>query len=677
MPPYRRFYRPYRRTHYKRRRNRFYRRGIRAPFRRKQWRRKRKFKPRYKVKKFKFYKRKKKSIVLRQFQPTAINKCKCIGYKCLLQGSILRASNNFVQYIYSFVPEKQPGGGGWSIQILSLDSVFEDYQHLQCIWTKGNAGLPLVRYMGTKFTLYQSQETDYIFKWDNCWPMVDTIHTHADSAPFRMLQTKHKVVIPSLNTKKRRKPYKKVFVPPPAQMLNKWYFQKEICKTPLVMFTTTAVSLTFPFADPKAKSNNVTVLCINPYIFKNPDFQHYGTTGYSPKSTEDGKPLYLYGSNTPNVTYEKLRNNGNKPVITALVDTKNHTPGTPLNNSNSLSIDKVAGNPFHEEWTSGDQYIYFSLMTPTEMRNLIISHTEPSEPNKRSITNTGEIIYTFRYNPDKDDGSTNKQYIVSTASGNKIQPPQNENHILSGFPFPYMLWGWTDWIKKLGETPNFDTNKLVVLESKAFNDTTIPLFIPIDPQFVHGFDPYSDLTEQNHTISSYNAKNWFPRYEYQKYTINEICLSGPACPRPPWNHYLQALCKYTMYFKWGGCPKTLEKAYNPCSQSIWPTPDNQYGRPQVQNPNIFPQTELYSWDWQKDYVTEEAIARIKKYTDIDPTILSITGSKANPPPLQKTQKQNEDEEEEKKLQFQLHQLRFKKVILQLQLQQQLKSLKAK
>ncbi len=97
----------------------------------------------------------------------------------------------------------------------------------------------------------------------------------------------------------------------------------------------------------------------------------------------------------------------------------------------------------------------------------------------------------------------------------------------------------------------------------------------------------------------------------------------------------------------------------------------------MQNPNIFPQTELYSWDWQKNYVTEEAIARIKKYTDIDPTMLSITGSKANPPALQKTQKQNEDEEEEKKLQFQLHQLRFKKVILQLQLQQQLKSLKAK
>lgn len=70
---------------------------------------------------------------MRQFQPYTINKCKCIELKCLFQGSPLRSNNNFIQYIYSFIPEKQPGGGGWSIQVLSLDSIYEDYQHLQCI----------------------------------------------------------------------------------------------------------------------------------------------------------------------------------------------------------------------------------------------------------------------------------------------------------------------------------------------------------------------------------------------------------------------------------------------------------------------------------------------------------------------------------------------------------------
>lgn len=580
--------------------------------------------------------------------------------------------NNFVQYVYSIIPEKQPGGGGWSIQVLSLDSVFEDYQHLQCIWTKSNGGLPLVRYRGCKFTLYQSQETDYIFTYDNCWPMVDTIHTHADSAPFRMLQRKNKIVVPSRNTKRKHKPYKTVFVKPPAQMLNKWYFQQDICKTPLVMFTATAVSLTNPFTDPRAKSNNVTIKCINPYLFQNPNFQHWGTTGYSPKMADANTPLYLYGSQIHNLTYDNLKDN--KHTIIALVNTKDHTPGLPLTSANN-DISKVAGNPFHEDYTSGDMYVYISKITPTEMLQYLNSSTQPNA-NHRSITLAGSIIYTFRYNPDADDGSTNKQYIVSTASGNKIQPPDNENFILTGFPFPYMLWGWTDWIKKLGQTPQFDTNKLVVLESKAFDDKTIPLFIPIDDTFLHGFDPYENIEDKTHSINAYNAKNWYPRYEYQKKTINEICLSGPACPRPPWDHYLQAVCKYKMYFTWGGCPKTLQKAYNPCSQSKWPTPDNLYGRPPIQNPNIFPQTELYSWDWENDYVTETAIKRIRRFTEIDPKMFSVTEIKNNPPAIQKTPK-TQDEEEEEKLKLQLHKLRFNKVLLQLQLKQQLKSLKVK
>nr|UGV38358.1 MAG: ORF1 [TTV-like mini virus] len=672
MPPYRPFF-YYRRNYTKNRRRRFRRRGIRKPFRRRYWRTKRKRKPKYKVNKFRFTKRKAKKITVKQFQPTTINKCKCIGFKPLFQGSILRAMNNFIQYVYSIIPEKQPGGGGWSIQVLSLDSIFEDYQHLQCIWTKGNAGLPLVRYMGCKFTLYQSAETDYIFSYDNCWPMVDTIHTHADAAPFRMLQKKNKIVVPSRNTKKRNKPYKTVFVKPPSQMSNKWYFQKDICKTPLVMFTATAVSLTNPFADPRAKSNNVTIHCINPYLFQNPDFQHWGTTGYSPKMADANTPLYLYGSQIHNLTYDNLRQN--KDTIIALTNTKDHTPGQPLTNSTISDISKLAGNPFHEDYTSGDMYVYISKITPSEMQNYLKNSQEPSQSHQ-SITSAGSIIYTFRYNPDSDDGSTNKQYIVSTSSGKKIEPPANENFILSGFPFPYMLWGWTDWIKKLGETPQFDTNKLVVLETKAFDDKTIPLFIPIDLTFIHGYDPYEPLEDKTHSINPYNAKNWFPRYEYQKKTINDICLSGPACPRPPWDHYLQAICRYKMYFKWGGCPKTLEKAYNPCLQSKWPTPDNLYGRPTVQNPNIFPQTELFSWDWESDYVTKSAIERIRRYTEIDPKMFSIPEIKNNPPAIQKTQ-QTEEEEEEKKLKLQLHKLRFNKVLLQLQLQQQLKSLKAK
>ncbi len=76
--------------------------------------------------------------------------------------------------------------------VFSLDSLFEDYEHLENVWTSSNVALPLVRYLGCTIRLYQSQATDYVFLYDNCWPMVDTPFTHADSCPIRMLMRKTK-----------------------------------------------------------------------------------------------------------------------------------------------------------------------------------------------------------------------------------------------------------------------------------------------------------------------------------------------------------------------------------------------------------------------------------------------------------------------------------------------------
>lgn len=228
------------------------------------------------------------------FQPKSINLCKIIGYKCLFQGSPFRKQHNWIQYIYSYATPKMVAGGGWSLQIFSLDSMFEDWQHLQSLWTKSNAGLPLVRLLGFKFKFYQSKFDDYCVVYDNCYPMVDTPHTHADSAPGRMLQKQKKIIIPSRQTQTRKKPFKKIFVKPPAQFTNKWYFQRDICKIPLLMLTTTSLDLQQPFAPSNVQNNNILIKYLNPNIFKNNNFQEYSrTSGYSPKSL-NGEPYYLY-----------------------------------------------------------------------------------------------------------------------------------------------------------------------------------------------------------------------------------------------------------------------------------------------------------------------------------------------------------------------------------------------
>lgn len=656
MPPYRYGY--YYQRRYRKRRPYFRRRGIRQTFRRR--RRKKRYRRRTKVnfKFFKNYKKKLKTIKVKQWQPRQIVKCKIKGTKCLIQGSPLRSSNNFIQYIYSYTPEYQPGGGGWTLIVHSLETLFEDYEHLQNIWTTSNAGLPLTRYLGCKMRFYQTTETDYVVTYDNCWPMVDTPLSHADASPGFMLQKKHKIVVPSTLTKKKRKPYKQVWIKPPAQMYNHWYFTKDICKTPLVLLTATTCSLTNPFAKPESKSNNISLKCLNIKLFQNTNFQHPPEdTYYSPKTTDSTqkKNIYLYSSN---LSYTEATVNNLVP----LGNTKQNKFGPTyqhLNSSQDIKLENLS-NPFNKHFFSEDEYyLYYSTKNFTEMWTF--------RNNQKKLNTIPEIlpvdsktIITVRYNPDKDTGKDNKIYLVKNFTNDGWKPPTDENLIIEGLPLYYALWGWLDWQKKLKKAIRVFNDYTLVIQTKTF-DVELPYYVLLDQDFIDGYEPYGDLQNPPIQPSYYSNENWFPKTTYQEQSIQKICDTGPFAPKTPWNHYLQIRYNYTFYFKWGGCPKELKKAYDPCLQPKWPTPDNITPATEISNPATSPSTFLYSWDWKEDYIKKKAIKRISEHTPINENILSITDSKYNPRPLQKKRKtqtsESEEEQEEEELLQQLLKLK--------------------
>lgn len=666
MPPYRYRYNYQRR--YRKRRPYFRRwrfgKTIRRKYRTKRYRRRRKVK----FKPFKFYKKKLKTIKVKQWQPKQIVKCKIKGTKCLFQGSPLRSNNNFIQTVYSYVPEYQPGGGGWTLIVQSLETLFEDYEHLQNIWTSSNAGFPLSRYLGCKMRFYQSPETDYVVTYDNCWPMVDTPLSHADAAPGFMLQKKHKIVIPSINTRRKRKPYKQIWIKPPAQMYNHWYFTKDICKTPLVLLTATACNLQLPFAKPEAKSNNISLKCLNIRLFKNTNFQHPPeTTYYSPKTTDTSPPknIYLYASH---LRFEQAKINDLFP----LGNTKQLQQGKTyqyITKEDDIKLENL-GNPFESHFFSEDEFfLYHSTINFSQM----ITYKNSNEHKNATLNKLQNIlpvdsktVITVRYNPDKDTGKDNKIYLVKNYEDSKWQEPTDENLIIEGLPLYYALWGWLDWQKKLKKAVRIFNDYTLVIQTKTF-DVDLPYYVLLDQDFIDGFNPYGDITDKHIAPSYYNSQNWFPKTTYQEQSIQQICDTGPFTPKTPWNHYLQARYQYTFYFKWGGCPKDLKKAYDPCLQPKWPTPDNITPATQISNPATSPSTMLYSWDWKEDYIKKKAIKRIADHTEINENVLSVTDSKYNPRPLQKKRKtQTSDSEEEKEENELLQQL--------LQLQKQRKHL---
>nr|UGV38331.1 MAG: ORF1 [TTV-like mini virus] len=665
-------------TYWKRRRANYFRKRRRPWFStwrarksfQRRWRKKQYRRRRYKVKKKKFS-RKKTKIVIKQFNPKSRKRCKIIGTKCIIQGSPLRCHHNFIQYYNSKVPEKYPGGGGWSQLIFTLDSLYDDFLKMQNIWTASNCTLPLVRYRGCTMKFYQTNYIDYIVIYDYCWPMVDTYLSHADSCPTAMHLKKNKICIPSRQTQLRKKPYKKVFIHPPSQMYNKWYFQKEICTTPLLMITTTATSFTNPYCSSKAENNNITVQCLNPTIFKNFNFQQYPQTqGYWCKMAhlqhEDRElPMYLYAIRNPNsltnqteVTKDNIKSLG----IIPLCNPNTYTAGTEIQH-NWQNNKENWGNPFYHRYLHDETYeIYISLMSPTEAHQILTGATKKSQHVTKVIE---PLIYTLRYNPETDKGNKNKAWIIKTMEYNNTNEPTDINLQLEGFPLYVLFWGWSDWVKKTKLINNLDDNGIILFETDQF-DIQLPVYIPIDKDFIDGYDPYVEHSYDGTTAlpSNYSQKHWYPKLKFQDQTIEKICMSGPGCPRLNNKEYMQAFVKYKFYFTWGGCPKTLEKACNPCSQPTWTTPDNMHGRLEIQNPNTNPLTELYNWDWDGDFVTTEAIERIQTHTTIDKSSFISTANKnTSQAAIQKKQKKTQ-EEEEKTLLFQLLQLQQQRKQLQ-------------
>ncbi len=246
-------------------RRRYRRRRLRSNFRskrRRTWVRKRNY--------AKYIAKKLRKIKIMQWQPSHIKKCRIKGTIQLFQAGYGRYSYNYTAYKESYVPPHQPGGGGWCYLMLSLGNLYTENQRLQNWWTTSNKGLNLVRYYGVSFKFYRQKYTDYVVSYSNEYPMSVGKFHYPSIHPQRLLQYNHKIVVPSYATlPQSKKPYKKVFVRPPKKMIDKWYFQSQFQRFPLVLLACTACSLNEMYVGHNVLNNNCTILCLNTNLFKN------------------------------------------------------------------------------------------------------------------------------------------------------------------------------------------------------------------------------------------------------------------------------------------------------------------------------------------------------------------------------------------------------------------------
>lgn len=89
------------------------------------------------------------------------------------------------------------------------------------------------------------------------------------------------------------KTYKKIWIPPPTQLTNKWYYQYDLSKTPLLMTRCTACSFDDYYIDPHAQSSNINIPYLNANLFQNRQFKKMKHQDTGLKNTKAKKYTYM------------------------------------------------------------------------------------------------------------------------------------------------------------------------------------------------------------------------------------------------------------------------------------------------------------------------------------------------------------------------------------------------
>lgn len=583
-----------------------------------------------------------------------------------------RLGNNLNCYLESTAPHKMPGGGGFSICNFTLNMLYEDHLIAKNWWTTGNENMPLIRYLYCKITCYREENVDWLFCYNNSYPINATKLTYMSTHPQAMILNKHTKIITCRRNNRHKKPYKRIFIKPPTQMQNTWYFQKDLAFMPLLQTFTTCCSLDRMFLNSNSISTTTGFISLDTNGWKSHNFPRQTTQPYEPVNNQ-----LLFGMYNGEHELTKIQIG----ELTLLGDTYNNTDGTPFKDVDiqakgtqsqfQQKLQKAKqnsgywGNPFNKKYFYGDQRIIYSIVPWDTIVNTYTNETDTLKSQHFKFQTQDWV--DCRYNPFKDKGQGNKIYLVNTDSGPHLDdwtPPTDEDIVTENIPIWLGLWGYLDFQRKCNTTTTVDTHRILVIKSPYIVPNTLTYFVPLDETFLHGLSPYQD-----HLIPS-DYYGWHPKVRFQVQSINKLTISGPLTAKLPNEISVEGHIKYDFYFKVGGQPAPMSILTAPDKQPKWITPNNPNNLIQntsLQNPSTPFEYTLYNFDERRGQITKKAAQRITTHKETESSLLPITDTSSFCPvaPYKETETtdSSETEEDEAPLETQLLQHRREQKLL--------------
>nr|UHK06158.1 MAG: ORF1 [Torque teno midi virus] len=520
--------------------------------------------------------RKKQKIILKQWQPDSITKCKIKGYGILVAGAEGNQYRCYTDQKFEYTQPKAPGGGGFGTEQFSLEYLYKEWLAHKNIWTKSNDYKELVRYTGCKFTFYRHKDIDFIIQYERNPPFILQKDTYLLLHPLNMLLARHKKLLPSASTHPKGRSKLTIKMKPPKLMQTKWFFQKEFCLHSLLRISATSASFNNSLYGPNTQSPNVTLYALNTRLYQN---QFWGNQSLGPYKPYNTYPADGYIFEYPTKTGTEKTNPYKAP------------------SSWGESVNRTKG--------------FFQPKILTAIK--VYSTQQVEKIHERPIT-------IARYNPEDDTGVGNKIWLTSIMSDGRWRPPSDNDLILSEEPLYIGFWGFWDFINRAKTTKEYMTTHMFVVKSQAIKlitGTDQDVFPLVDLTFIQGNLPY------NETLTLQKENLWFPTAYEQVQTINSIVESGLLTPKlnnlP--NSTWQLPYTYTFYFKWGGSQIQDQTVHNPKDQGDYPIPTAQLQTIQIADPlkQTYEQM-LRAWDYRRGFITTTALKRMSKDQETDENI---------------------------------------------------------
>lgn len=611
---------------------------------------------------------------MRQYNPPKTHKLKIRALIPLFFGTSETLSRNFSMYWYDTAEHYVPVGGGYSVICFNLAGFYQLFNKVLAYWTYTNTQHPLIRYTGATIKLFQTEHTDYITTYHNSYPMLPTLDTYNSTHPqIQLLNNRHKIV-PCLKDRKRRKPYTKLKIRPPGQMIKKWYFQNEFSNETILMLMTAATSLDRYIANSTAQSLTIGFKSLNTELFQFHNWKNIPTLGWYPKDK-----VYLYGLENG----QELIKNEKCGDIIYLGQTKQYTEGYTIRNSKTsgdwknkvtqyFSSETHWGNPFMPRYLNGERTILITSKSPGEMITYLQTKTADQAIGEHVFeTPTKPPIIECRYNPYSDNGKNH--IFLESILGRTPQPwKQPTDPKLEGGPYPIWLstFGFVDWQKNtIGYQTELD---YVFLITSDWIKPPMGFYLPIDEDFLEGRSPYQPQ-ETRPNIS--DQQHWQPKLRFQLQSINTIATCGPGICRLPKQISTEAHAQVTFYFKLGGSGPPMQEIEDPKKQPQWPIPGNILQQPPLQSPTIPLENFLYNFDERRSTITRRAAKRLQSIEPTKTDVLSFTDSNLFHQKYEEAPETDSETEAEKETllrliqQQQLKQQKFRQRILNLLTQQ--------